>query len=384
MQIEKAQAMAAALMGRVGEIRAARKTPIPPYQHILNAADAHVPAVQKHFQTAFNKAAKSLGVLPEDQVSLETHMSVIMETLETDLSNGLDTLLFDTLVAGGDAAATNLVRSPFMRTSAGHYKPTLVALQAHLATLVGTDTSGNYGHAGRPGKVGGSAPSTQSGIKNNLSEDFQETVFRDYDPNAVSDGMLLSVDGLEGEWRDYYDYDLGTETAQLVANRKTDGFHISRTFYREEGELIVSHNRFAIPEDEQGQGIARKILSDSVDTYEQIGVSKIYTDANIDIGGYAWAKFGFKARDPEDLARTLLDKIRMDWQDDYLEDHIAHMTDLINRYRDDSSLPWHVAGARLPNGDQVGKDLMMGTAWQAVLDLGDQESMVRFNRYVGR
>jgi GNAT superfamily N-acetyltransferase len=51
--------------------------------------------------------------------------------------------------------------------------------------------------------------------------------------------------------------------------------------------LFEVHKRF------RGSDIGKKLLAGNVEMYEKIGIEKVTTFANIDVGGYAWAKYGY-------------------------------------------------------------------------------------------
>jgi len=157
VQSSAAYAIAQTLVGRVEGIRAFRAKKTPGWKRVQQAADANRPALETHVQKAFKKALGRLGELPKDEMAIEERMSQVMETFEKNLHDGLEDLLLQTLGDGGDAAATNLMHSPLMRTSQGFYKPTLVLLRSAIAhRAMGGPGSGNFGHSGRPGEVGGS------------------------------------------------------------------------------------------------------------------------------------------------------------------------------------------------------------------------------------
>ncbi len=66
----------------------------------------------------------------------------------------------------------------------------------------------------------------------------------------------------------------------------------------EEKHLLVKHSSFMLPESLQGQGVAKKILRDSFGWYEQqkkegVPVLDVRLRANVGVGGYAWAAYGF-------------------------------------------------------------------------------------------
>jgi hypothetical protein len=64
--------------------------------------------------------------------------------------------------------------------------------------------------------------------------------------------------------------------------------------YSTGAEVHVEHEIFTLPKAQQGSGAASKMMASSLEAYERNGVRKINVHANIDVGGYAWAKQGFR------------------------------------------------------------------------------------------
>jgi uncharacterized protein len=50
---------------------------------------------------------------------------------------------------------------------------------------------------------------------------------------------------------------------------------------------------FEIEKDAQKSDIGKKILAGNIEVYEALGITKVKVTANIDVGGYAWAKYGY-------------------------------------------------------------------------------------------
>lgn len=71
-----------------------------------------------------------------------------------------------------------------------------------------------------------------------------------------------------------------------------DGIILERTFY-DDGLKRVDHNYFAIPKDTQKGGLSKKLFKALYEQYQNIGIKILNVHANIDIGGYTWAKYGF-------------------------------------------------------------------------------------------
>ena len=68
----------------------------------------------------------------------------------------------------------------------------------------------------------------------------------------------------------------------------------------------VSHDVFKMEDGHQGSGFGAVFFANSVSHYQELGASYITTHANIDIGGYAWAKAGFEfSGDPTEYTHDL-------------------------------------------------------------------------------
>ena len=66
----------------------------------------------------------------------------------------------------------------------------------------------------------------------------------------------------------------------------------------------VDHNSFYINNSEQGSGIGAEFFNHSVASYDYLGAGYVTTHANIDVGGYAWAKAGFDFADSASRGTT--------------------------------------------------------------------------------
>lgn len=60
-----------------------------------------------------------------------------------------------------------------------------------------------------------------------------------------------------------------------------------------EGGWLAYHEAFLLNDAAQGKGTAKQILAETLRIYQQLGVRDIILDANIDVGSYAWARYGF-------------------------------------------------------------------------------------------
>lgn len=155
-------------------------------------------------------------------------------------------------------------------------------------------------------------------------------------------------------------------------------------FGTREGSLFVSHNNFILPAADTGAGIGRETLRNTVTAYRRADpTATIELLANIDVGGYAWARYGFLPRGGMAAVREPL-LARLEALD-IPSDVRAEVRSLIDS--DSRTAFWDIADLRFDvGGVPLGRKLMAGKgfSWGGVLDLTDAEAMARFEAYVGR
>jgi RNA:NAD 2'-phosphotransferase (TPT1/KptA family) len=146
----------------------------------------------------------------------------------------------------------------------------------------------------------------------------------------------------------------------------------------------VLHDSFHLPYDLQGQGIAKRFLSDSMDFYQRNGIKLIRLAANSDVGGYAWAKYGFAPPGQGSLMFThVLQRVR-----NMPPEVMARVQQSIGK---GGKGIWDIADMTAPvktdwSDEPVpaGKALLEGSDWIGQLRLDDKEAMDRFWNYVGK
>ena len=78
-----------------------------------------------------------------------------------------------------------------------------------------------------------------------------------------------------------------------------------REILPEEGVLIAYHSSLILNDSIQGQGFAEAFNAHMIDRYREMGLDRIELEANIDVGGYAWARAGFDFKHNDDADRIL-------------------------------------------------------------------------------
>lgn len=152
------------------------------------------------------------------------------------------------------------------------------------------------------------------------------------------------------------------------------GVELKRDFGIVDGTKVVEHELFDLDKELQGQGVSRKVFKALYEQYRVTGVERIELYANIDIGGYAWARYGFCTTNRNET----IGAIRFSNLTRKQEDRIM---EIIDGHFNSSNAPFPMNQiARLP----YGKKALLGGYWEGVLDLTDTHQRRVFERYLRR
>lgn len=187
--------------------------------------------------------------------------------------------------------------------------------------------------------------------------------FEDMSPQAVIDAMTASLP-LAGKPRlevlydgTWFQFTFELEDGTLMKRSLTFG-----------GLRAAIHDYLVVPSSKQGKGLAKSILRSQVNLYEKLGIGQVMLNANDEVGGYAWAKYGFLHRSKEEwvsMARGLQKEFPI------VPDHIRKLLQ-----SDDRRSLWGLAD------DPDGKTMLITQMWPGVLDLRSREQMSRFRSYI--
>lgn len=163
-----------------------------------------------------------------------------------------------------------------------------------------------------------------------------------------------------------------------------EGFRMERVFTRTGRTLEVENKLLSMHEDLQGKGYATQILRGSIAEYEALGVKRVWVTANIDVGGYTWARFGYSPVNPAEFVAEVRNSARLKRQtgklsrdDEDLIDRVLSRSDNLDR------LPADLARIKNANGKEIGKEALLGTYWEGYLDMTDAKALAYFKKVVG-
>lgn len=172
--------------------------------------------------------------------------------------------------------------------------------------------------------------------------------------------------------------------------------HIDRSIFPD--EKYASHVVFQLYEQFRGAGFTAGMLVNQFDLYRRLGLVRVKIFANIDVGSYAWLKYGFlplliswnKGGIKGDVLRAF----------NFIEPKIDPATARMIREALNSSDPhalwaisdindpiYHIVDPRYGRPKKpttVGKYLLVNQGWQGNFDLANRVQIERFDAYVAK
>lgn len=152
-------------------------------------------------------------------------------------------------------------------------------------------------------------------------------------------------------------------------------FLLNRKFFIDsEGRKVVDHHLFQLSSKLQGLGISKKIFQSLYRQYKATGVERLEVFANIDVGGYTWARYGFCVKKRSEVISAIRFSALTQKQE-------KKIMEIIDAHFSSSSAPFPMHKiAKLP----YGKKALLGGCWDGVLDLFDDAQRSTFERYLRR
>lgn len=158
-------------------------------------------------------------------------------------------------------------------------------------------------------------------------------------------------------------------------NQRSDAdFILERDINMEDGKRIAYHTAFVLPKVLQGKGISKAIFRKLFNQYERIGIDEVRVNANISVGGYAWAKYGFSAKTSEikELMPGWINSAKLS------QEEIADIEKIL------SQAGTYIRMDSLANLE-CGKKLLLGShvSWDGFINLHDIKQIKYLHSYIG-
>ena len=156
---------------------------------------------------------------------------------------------------------------------------------------------------------------------------------------------------------------------------------------------LAYHNLFTLPEPIEGKGISVEVIRAWTKQYLNAKIKQIDVFANITVGGYAWAKYGFEATDIDEVIGTLKNSkadLATDSQPHSIVDEKGKTSTITKR--DFSDVMKFLDQVKSQGGKTIqmslladksfGKALLLNTNWHGSIDLTNKVALERFLHYL--
>lgn len=189
--------------------------------------------------------------------------------------------------------------------------------------------------------------------------------------------IILDVNGIRIEDCSISrDQDDGSMVLYYFGTSEAGGqFEMRRKFFERNGKIVVKHDLLEIPEELQDKGIARMLFRPMLQQYLAMGADEIELVANMDIGGYAWARYGFSTRNfykaYDMLAFSEASNEVQELARKYLESYYSAIPK-------ETPFPMRLLAAQ-----PYGKELLLNTFWDGYMNLKDRKQVAYIKHYIG-
>jgi len=136
-----------------------------------------------------------------------------------------------------------------------------------------------------------------------------------------------------------------------------------------------SNCSLSLPKNKQGSGLTKRMFEKLYKQYEKGGITRIDVTANIEVGGYAWARYGFSATDKNEVLKIITNSKNKEFKRLAKRKIRYHY----GRYGRDKPFPM----IRLTT-IEGGKQELLNTWWSGTLNLENKKELKVFLKYLNR
>lgn len=239
--------------------------------------------------------------------------------------------------------------------------------------------TGNINLADALSQSGGGFSSLSEEDKGKLEEGVTALAARISD--KMPDGMSARVYNLLDDRAVNWDGDdWATFGIHIMRDGQPVGMMMRRFAVEGDGSVRAYHDNFNLTPKEQGRGVGRAVTEETEAFYRSLGIESIHLKANIDVGGFAWARAGYNFADAEamvDLVDDLKERFKSSSWLDHTPEEYTIFVEFIKRATkenwDNGTYPTPFEFAQLGyDGSEnwLGKRMMLHANWNGVKNLG--------------
>lgn len=146
-----------------------------------------------------------------------------------------------------------------------------------------------------------------------------------------------------------------------------------------ENNKRVEHKYFELPKEMQGQGFSKEMFKIFHQQYKNAEIDKITVHANLDIGGYTWAKYGFHPIKPRDI-ENISDKCDTLFKTNEITDfEYSHFKKILKSYEENEVEYFDLN--KIAN-TSYGKKLLIGADWRGEINMNEKSQIKIYEDYL--
>lgn len=163
-------------------------------------------------------------------------------------------------------------------------------------------------------------------------------------------GLRIKVNSLYGSHGAY-------NVSAIIVNQRGDKVgSVDRSFNFQRKE--AHHDYFSLNTGVRDTGFGSRFYYASERMYPSMGIEKVTIQANISVGGYAWARMGYDFASEADKTRVIDALERKYWKNYAKESPVM------------PEKPWEIAAYKGPDGARIGKEVLLtdgeDNGWYAI------------------
>ncbi|RWX00928.1 phage head morphogenesis protein [Flavobacterium cerinum] len=204
--------------------------------------------------------------------------------------------------------------------------------------------------------------------------------FKGFNIEQLNEDMINATKGVNLEITNKF---IMFQSDKVVINfsNPSKGFTITRNLELDKKRKTIEHSLFTLDNKMQGKGISKELFKVWYNQYQNAGIEKVKVHANIDVGGYAWAKYGFAASDSYYVDRVAKKADYMAEEGMISKTEHEHFTGVYKSFFKDNK-----EKEGFPMYDIArtgyGKKLLLGTDWYGEVDLKNNLQKDMFESYL--
>lgn len=223
--------------------------------------------------------------------------------------------------------------------------------------------------------LGYSVDNSSKGVKESCMKNFDfEQYHKIIDDELSKYGAVFKYGSISYGWKTTFDVTYSYNGEEIIIKRE---FYrkLDDTANRSKKYMTVTNAYFKLPASLQGNGISKRLFSKFHTAYKQIGVERMELYANIDVGGYCWAKYGFSCKYKTDIENIIT------FQEKEHKRGFDAASEIVKKYYS-SHEDFEPFPMNLLTGYDWSKELLLNTSWDGVLYFEDTDRLAIFEKYL--